>query len=564
MMPSLQDAMAAMVAQSEVVVYLATTIVTMDPMRPTAEAIAVADGRIVAVGTHAEVVAALGSRPFRVDEAFAAKVLVPGFIDQHVHPELAGMTMSLPIISMEDWVLPTGTVPAVRDRAGYRRRLAEAIASDSGTGTFFTWGFHHYFHGTLTRADLDAIEMRRPVVVWHRSAHEFILNTAALEHFAITPEFFAGLPDSVREQASYDDGHFWEQSWFAVLPKVLPEIAEPRRLTAGLVFVQHYLHAAGITVACEPGGIASRALQDAQNAVLGDRSTPVRFYYIPDGKTMAALHLDGDLIAETEKLLDWGAGMTSFLPRQVKLFADGAIFSQTMQMRDGYLDGHVGEWIIDPAVFLKAFRAYWDAGYQIHIHQNGDAGLDLILDCLEANMERNPRTDHRTTVVHFGFSTVEQVERIARLGAIVSANPYYLTALADRYSEDGIGHDRSDAIVRLADVRHAGVSLSLHSDMPMAPAQPLFLMWCAVNRTTFSGRVARPDLRISSEDALRAVTIDAAYSIRLEREVGSLEPGKRANVTVLEENPLTVAPALLKDIAIWGTILEGRVQPLGS
>jgi predicted amidohydrolase YtcJ len=164
--------------------------------------------------------------------------------------------------------------------------------------------------------------------------------------------------------------------------------------------------------------------------------------------------------------------------------------------------------------------------------------------------------------VHFGFSTAEQVERIARLGAIVSANPYYLTALADRYGEQGVGPERADAIARLGEVARAGVSFSLHSDMPMAPGQPLFLMWCAVNRTTLSGRTARTDLRITAEQALRAVTLDAAYSIRLKGEIGSLEVGKKANFTVLADNPLTEDPTTIKDIDEWGTVLEGRLQPI--
>jgi predicted amidohydrolase YtcJ len=98
--------------------------------------------------------------------------------------------------------------------------------------------------------------------------------------------------------------------------------------------------------------------------------------------------------------------------------------------------------------------------------------------------------------------------------------------------------------------------------MPMAPGQPLFLIWCAVNRATVSGRTARPDLRISAEQALRAVTLDAAHSIRLEEEIGSIAAGKKANLTVLADNPLTIEPTAIKDITVWGTMLEGRVQPV--
>ena len=214
---------------------------------------------------------------------------------------------------------------------------------------------------------------------------------------------------------------------------------------------------------------------------------------------------------------------------------------------------------MEPEVFAKAFKIYWDAGYQIHIHQNGDAGLDLVLDTLEENLELHPRDDHRTVIVHFGFSRPDQVERIARLGAIVSANPFYPVVLANRYSEVGIGPERAQEMVRLGDVMRAGISVSLHADMPMAPGQPLLLMQSAITRMTVEGNIAGPTQRLSPEQALRAVTLDAAYFLRLEDQVGSIEPGKLANLTVLSENPLTVPPETIENIEIRGTLHEGRV-----
>nr|WP_051150183.1 amidohydrolase family protein [Reyranella massiliensis] len=256
--------------------------------------------------------------------------------------------------------------------------------------------------------------------------------------------------------------------------------------------------------------------------------------------------------------------MTSLASKQIKLFADGAIYSQLMQVREPYLDGHKGAWMMDEEVFTRAFRIYWDAGYQIHIHVNGDAGLDRVLDTLEANLKRNPRSGHRTVLIHFAVSAPDQVARIKKLDAIVSANPYYVTALADQYGKVGLGPERADEMVRLGDVSRAGISWSLHADMPMAPIDPLFLMWCAVNRLTFSGRVADPDQRVSAEEALRGVTIAAAYSLQLEKEIGTLEEGKLANMTVLAENPLKVDPVKIRDIAVWGTVVEGRVLPVGA
>jgi predicted amidohydrolase YtcJ len=268
-------------------------------------------------------------------------------------------------------------------------------------------------------------------------------------------------------------------------------------------------------------------------------------------------------ISATEKMVALApTGKVSFLSNQIKLFADGAIVSQLMQMKEGYTDGHKGEWIATPQEIRAATKLYWDAGYQIHIHQNGDLGLEVVLDALDRCMRETPRYDHRTVLVHFANSTEDQVARVARLGAIVSANPYYVTAFADRYSQMGLGPQRAYQMVRLGSLVRRNVPISLHSDLPIGPARPLFNAWCAVNRTTTSGRIAGEDQRISVQQALRAITIDAAYSWRMEQEMGSIAPGKLANFTVLDEDPLAVDPMKLKDIPIWGTVFEGRVYPI--
>jgi hypothetical protein len=185
----------------------------------------------------------------------------------------------------------------------------------------------------------------------------------------------------------------------------------------------------------------------------------------------------------------------------------------------------------------------------------------VLLGSLEKAMQRSPRKDHRTVLVHFGFAAPEQVKRWIELGGIVSANPYYVTALAGRYAKLGVGPERSKNMVPLGDVVKGGGSLSFHSDMPMAPAKPLQLVWAAVNRLTAEGDVAGPEHRVTLDQALEAITIDAAYSIQQEDEVGSIEVGKRANLTILEKSPYDVTAAELKGIRVWGTVLEGRVQP---
>ncbi len=562
---SLQDMAAATVSIPSATIYTAKEILTLDPAKPTASAVAVVGGRVLAVGSLDELKAATGEQPYVIDNSFSDKVVVPGFIAQHDHPFLAALAMTSEIIAIEDWVLPAGTVPAAKDHEDYIARLSAAHAKLADPeALLFTWGFHQYFHGRLTRADLDKISATRPIIVWHRSCHEFYLNSAAMRKLAVTKEWYEKLGGSAKEQSDFEQGHFWEQGMFAVLPLIAPAVFTPRRLNEGLLFVKEYLHANGVTTGCEPGGLLSKPLQDAVNAVFGDSSAPFRFYFIADGKSITAAHPDNQVVAESEKLLTWGQGHTAYMPKQVKLFADGAIYSQAMQVREPYTDGHKGEWMMDLDFFERSFRIYWDAGYQIHVHVNGDAGLDMVLDTLEQNMRRNPRHDHRTVIVHFAVSQKDQVERIKRLGAIVSANAYYPTALADNYSKAGLGPERADNMVRMGDVERAGIPYSYHSDMPMAPAQPLFLMHCGVNRTTRSGRVAAPEQRVSREGALKAITIEAAYSLRMENEVGSIAPGKLANFTLLSDNPITCDASKIKDIAIWGTVHEGRVHAVKS
>jgi len=556
---------ASLLAQPAATVLLAREIVTLDPARPSAEAVAVVNGRILWVGSRDEVIGILGKQPYNIDSSFADQVLVPGFIAQHDHPVLAALTMSSDILSIEDWVLPSGVVPAVKDKQDFLERLGSAVkAAPPSDQAVVSWGYHPAFFGPLTKAELDGISSDKPIIVWGRSCHEMVFNTATMQRAGITDAVFGAFPSTAREQSNVADGHFWEQGLFAVLPHIANFAASPQRMRAGLELTRDYMHAKGITIGNEPGGILSKQVQDGVNAVFSSPSMPFRWSFMVDAKSMVARYPDDQqVIAQSQKLAEWYGGMTSLAPMQAKLFADGAIYSQLMQVREAYLDGHKGEWMMDEPAFERAFRVYWDAGYQIHVHVNGDAGLDRVLDALEANLRRNPRYDHRTVLVHFAVSSPDQVTRIKGLGAIVSGNPYYVTALADQYGKVGLGPKRADEMVRLGDLSRAGISWSLHSDMPMAPADPLFLMWCAVNRRTTSGRVAASEQRVSVEQALRGVTIEAAYSLRLEDEVGTISPGKRANFTVLAENPLTADPMAIKDIAVWGTVMEGQVLPSG-
>lgn len=548
---------------NEATIYVARNIITMDPARPRATAVAVLGGKVVALGTPEQLKSGAGSLRYTVDHRFADKVIIAGFVEPHVHPMLTALTMVSTVISIEPWDAAAGFSPAVRDPAGYRKRLKAALAAHDRSTDFVTWGYHQYFHGALDRRALDELAPDFPVFVWQRSCHEFILNSRAIDKYKVDAAYLATFTPSQAAMADIDKGHFFEQAAVKLLDRIAPAVASPARLRKGLEYSVGYYHRNGITTCCEPGGFYSKPLQGVINAVYSPDEVPFNHYFIGDGKSFAAMrpHDAAGMFALAEDFQSWGKGRARILPKQIKLFTDGAIFSQLMQMKDGYTDGHKGAWLMDPDVFGYAFQSFWDAGYHIHIHNNGDGGMDVLLDNLEAAMKRKPRHDHRTTLVHFGFATREQIKRAARLGAIVSANPYYVTALAGRYKQVGIGPARTARMVPLADAKAAGMSISFHSDMPMAPAKPLTLAWSAVNRRTAEGPVDGPDQRVDIETALKAITIDAAFAIELEHKIGSITPGKDANFTILDADPHTVPARDIDKITVWGTVLEGRIQP---
>lgn len=547
-----------------------STIRTVDPANPLAEAVAVEGDRIVAVGSFADVAAAVGEHV--VDDRFAEHVLVPGLIDQHLHPVLGASTLSTAVIATEDWVLPDVTFPAAHSHDEYVARLAAAEAEfDDPDEWLFSWGYHQLWHGDLSRAVLDSVSTTRPIGVWQRSCHEFFLNSAAIDALGITAEQVA---ESGELAATIDleRGRFWERGFMTFLMRrISPVFLTPERMVRGLRQMVTYLHQNGVTAINEPGAQLQPGSWELYQAILGDPDTPFSSTFLVDARGPADRGVPvEEALATAQQIIDERSeGKVRFLPGQVKLFADGAIISQLMQMREPYLDAemqpnphHHGEWLMEPDVFEERAKAYWDAGYQLHVHVNGDAGLDLVLDTLERRLDENPRDDHRTVIVHFANSTPEQVDRIARLGAIVSSNPYYPVGFADKYGEWGLGPERADVMTRNRSVVDRGVSLSFHSDLPMGRSDPIGMMHCAVNRITQSGRVAGPEERVDADAALRAVTIEAAYSWRREHELGSIEVGKQATFTVLDADPLAVDPLTLDEIDVLGVIFEGRWMPV--
>jgi hypothetical protein len=197
-------------------------------------------------------------------------------------------------------------------------------------------------------------------------------------------------------------------------------------------------------------------------------------------------------------------------------------------------------------------------GLSIHMHCNGNRTQDLAIETIEQLLRESPAPDHRHTITHAQLTTQAQLRKMAKLGLCANFFTNHLWYWGDQHYDITVGPERANALEPCASALREGVQFSFHSDAGVTPLGPLHTMWCAVNRVTPSGRVLGEFEKITPAQALKAATIDAAYQLHLDHEIGSLEAGKQADFAVLEADPLAVDPMALRDIGVWGTVLGAR------
>jgi predicted amidohydrolase YtcJ len=536
------------------VLYMGGDIITMDgDSLEMAEAVVTQDDEIVFVGA---LVDAEKEFPNSKMHDLKGNTLMPGFVEPHVHPSLAATMLPNEIIAPYDWVLPNGIKKGVSGHDAYIDKITTSITENAKEGEmYFIWGYHQLWHGELSRDIINKITKDKPVGIIHRSFHEIYLNDAAIELLGITEEDFKGNP-----QVEWRKGHFYEGGWMELVPKMAPIMLEPTRYMEGLGMMTEIIKRNGITTVAEPGFPSTDF--DGELALLKKemaKNPPYDVFLIPSGTQLFGMKGGNkEAMAFMETLSDaYSTYNIHFLPKQVKLFSDGAIYSQLMQMKDDYTDGHHGEWMTPLDLLQEQISMYWDNGYKIHVHSNGDKGIQQVLDFLELDQKRNARNNHRFTLHHMGYYTDDMAQEIKDLGVEASVNPYYLWALADKYSENGLGKERGENLVRINSLVKRDVPVSFHSDFSMAPMEPLTLAWTAINRVTSENNSFSQDQKIPVFDAMKAITIDAARTLNLEKKIGSIAKGKRANLVILNESPFSVDPMEIKNIKVLATIFEG-------
>jgi predicted amidohydrolase YtcJ len=561
--------------KAPITIYKAKRFITMDESLPEASHVGVIGERIVSVGTRESMQAWCQGREVIHDERFIDKVVMPGFIDNHVHPFLGALILPTEIIAPEDWRRPDGGVAkAARTAAEYRERLSAWIEACAGKEEWLiTWGYQPMEHGKLDRKALDELCPNHPLYIMHRSYHEVYMNSKALEKLDLSEA-----KNGKHSQIDWERGHFFETGKAVAQRKLMPYLMRKEWYHKGMGMLGQLCLQGGITTIGDQlfGGVDPDYELDALKVEFEDKKVPLRVVNVMDARSFSN-RAAGVSNGPPDTPIAWEQGVVAVekifsretrqvkFSRAIKLFADGAMFSQLMVLNNpGYADGHRGEWLMSPEVLKAGLATFWKAGFQIHVHVNGDGGMDSLLDAVSSAQLQQARSDHRLTVHHLGFHAASQTRRLAAMGILASVNPYYIHSLADTYSVFGLSGDRASQIVRAGSLVRAGVPVSFHSDYPMAPVEPLFLAWCAATRTSRSGQTMSPSERLNLEQALRGITIDAAFALRMDHEIGSIVAGKKADFTVLESDPYDTGVDGLKDLRIWGTVMDGQVHALAQ
>jgi len=538
---------------SDTAVYRARKVLTMQPRRPTAEAIAVRDGRIVAVGPLDEV---RSWSDGAVDERFADKVLMPGLVEGHAHT-LEGGFWDYPYVGYYDRVAPDGTLwPGLTsiDDVVARLREIEQQVTDPDT-PLFAWGFDPILFGgrRMTLADLDAVSETRPVVLLHASIHSMNTNSAGLSVAGLNAD--SPLEGLLRDSQGQPTGELME---FAAMFLVLDAVdIDLFALGGSARAVWNYGRVAnikGVTTITDLINDLTPATVDAFRQVTDSEDCPIRLVPALNGLSAAPERA----VERMRELQSYNSERLRF--QIVKLMTDGAIQGFTARLKwPGYYNGAPnGLWNTTPEQLEAAIAAVHAAGYQLHIHTNGDEASELVLDLLTKTLSASPRPDHRHTFQHAQLADDAQFRRMQALGACANLFANHLYYWGDIHYTQTLGPERAHAMNAVGTALDHGVPVAIHCDAPVTPLSPFFTAWCAVNRRTSGGRMLGAGERISVAQALHAITLGAAYTLKLDHEIGSLECGKRADLAVLDDDPEEIGAERLCDVRVAGTMLGGR------
>lgn len=536
---------------TQTTIFRAKKIITMNSYLPEATHVAVRDGKVLGVGNWE---ALQGWGASTLDERFADKVLMPGFVEGHCHAAEGPIwdNIYLGFFERKD---PQGKTYAnlknMDEVVARLKQVDQSIADREAP--IFGWGFDpiYYQSERMTVKHLDAVSTKRCIVIMHASGHLMNVNSLLLEKAGIDAS--TEIEGVFKDEAGNPTGELMAIAVHYIIQKTTGNPFFNKMTEQGLYRFAASARNAGVTTATDLAARLDEETVAAYKKATAQADFPLR--------VVPAMHILQMPMAEG---IEKAKALQQFNSEKLhfgicKIVSDGSIQGFTARLKwPGYFNGSPnGAWYAPPETLQKMVATYHAAGLHLHIHTNGDEASEMIIGALEAALTENPRQDHRHTLQHCQMADEAQFRRMAKLGICANLFANHLFYWGDQHIQQTMGPDRAARMDATATAKRQGVSFAIHSDAPVTPLGPLFTAWCAVNRKTATGKTLGASERISVDDALRAITIGAAYTVKLDHLVGSIESGKFADFAVLEEDPYTVAPENLKDIGIWGTVVGG-------
>ena len=550
---------------TSITVFTAKKIVTMDPAIPHATAVAVADGRILSVGSLEDMRPWTDKYPTQINRQFADKVIYPGFIEPHAHPLLAGILFNKPLVTPSPMPNPWGPafpgVPNLEAALAQLTKYSNEIKDPNQP--LLSWGYDVVVMGKQPdRQMLDQVSSTRPIMVWDASGHDMYVNSAVLKRYDITPDKVKNLAGVGRDENGQLNGRFLEiPAVKFILSLAGKDVISPSEIPTDYMYINDLMQQGGITTSGDLafGTLSIEMEKKLVQAFTTSPNSSLRIVPVVYADVFSKQYGD-QAIEHAQKLKSLDNERLIF--QGVKFYSDGGYLPESMRMEHpSYTDGSLGHSNYQSAFdFASAMKPWWNAGFHIHIHSNGDMGNQNSINALQLLQNWKPRFDHRYTIDHFGIASTAMVMKIKALGAVVSANMSYISERA-QLEYPGLGVDRASFATRLGNLVKSGVITSIHSDAPVSAPVPLKAVWTAVTRRDVykDGKVWAPAEAVSPMDAMKMITINAAYTLGVEDKVGTIEAGKYADFTVLNDDPLTVPPLTIKDIPIVATVLGGKI-----
>jgi len=539
---------------SDITLIRARKIITMNSYCPEATHVAVREGRVLGVGTEKQLA---GWGPSEPDDRFADKVLMPGFVEGHCHAKEGGM-WDFPFVGFLDRRDPDGGLwQGCRDMESVVARLRGIADGMAGDDTLYAWGFDpiYFDDARMELAEIDQVSTTRPVLIMHSNGHVINVNSVVLERAGITRE--TNVDGVVKDAEGNPTGELAEAAAKYMAFRVAGDPFWSGIRERDLVRFGQACANCGVTTATDLFATFTDLSMAAYETVSRRPGWPIRL--------MPAMNtLDRPAAEGAQLLSDARARSNDKLIYQLaKITTDGSIQGMSARMKwPGYYNGNRnGVWNMDPDQLVASVHTFHKAGHHVHMHTNGDEASELMLDAVEAALAESPRADHRHTLQHCQMADESQFRRMAGLGVCANLFANHIYYWGDQHRDITMGPDRAARMDACSTAERLGVRFAIHSDAPVTPLAPLFTAWCAVNRLTASGQGLGPNERITVASALHAITLGAAYTLKMDHLVGSIEPGKWADFAVLEDDPTKVAPEALKDVPVWGTVTGGEATP---